>query len=146
MKLFIASDHAGFELKAQLTQRFQKEYEVQDLGTDSKESCDYPLFAKKLSEALLKDSGALGLLICGTGVGMSIAANKIHGIRATCVSEPLSARMSREHNQANVLCLGARVIDINKAEECLRAFLNAKFDTSNPRHQRRVEQINELEK
>lgn len=145
MKLLIASDHAGFQLKAELIKRLAKEIKIENLGTDSEESCDYPLFAKKLCDELLKTSDALGVLICGTGVGMSIAANKISGIRAACVSEALSARMSREHNEANVLCLGARVIDANRAEECLRAFLNAKFDTSNSRHARRVKQIQDLE-
>lgn len=145
MKILIASDHAGVELKAETIRRFQKDLNIEDLGTDSVESCDYPIFAKKLCEQLLKTPMSLGILICGTGVGMSIAANKIRGIRAACVSEAFSARMAREHNQANVLCMGARVVNADVAEECVRAFLNAKFDTSNPRHQRRVDLIKDME-
>lgn len=145
MRFFIASDHAGLELKSELIRRFKTQVQIEDLGTDSKESCDYPLFAKKLCDQILKNPDSLGLLICGTGIGMSIAANKVHGIRAAAVSEPFSAQMSREHNRCQVLCLGARVLDADRAEACLKAFLTAKFDTSNPRHQRRVDQIADLE-
>lgn len=144
--ILIASDHAGFELKTELIKRLSKNFTVENLGTDSKDSCDYPVFAEKLARQLLNTPSALGILICGTGIGMSIAANKIHGIRAAAVSEPFSAKMAREHNRANILCLGARVIDANKAEECVRAFLTADFDTANPRHQRRIEQIQALER
>lgn len=143
---FVASDHAGFELKAKLVAHYQNKLKIQDLGTDSSESCDYPTYARVLCERVLKEPGSLGLLICGTGIGMSIAANKIAGIRAAAVSEPQSARMSREHNNANVLCVGARVIQFDRAVECVDAFLSAKFDTSNPRHQRRVSQIADLER
>ena len=144
--LFVASDHAGFELKSEVLKQLKEKIESEDLGTHSKESCDYPLFAKKLAEKLVSQPGSLGLLICGTGIGMSIAANKFKGIRAACVSDVKSAQLSREHNNANVLCLGARIIDSKKAMECLTAFLNAKFDTSSPRHQKRIEEISSFEK
>ncbi len=145
-KVFIGSDHAGFELKQKLIERFQKLVIFEDCGTNSTESCDYPVFAKAVSEKVLKSPGALGLLICGTGIGMSIAANKVKGIRAACVSEAFSAKMAREHNDAQILCLGARVIGEEKAAESFKAFLDAKLDTTNPRHQRRIELMKEMEK
>jgi ribose 5-phosphate isomerase B len=144
--LLIASDHAGFELKVQVLAHLKGRLSTEDLGTHSTESCDYPLFAKKLVQRLNSLPDALGLLICGTGVGMSIAANKFKGIRAACVSEPKSAQLSREHNNANVLCLGARIVDFKRAAECLEAFLSAKFDLSSPRHQRRIDEITSFEK
>jgi len=145
--IFIGSDHAGFELKARLLTYLQsKGIAVGDKGTNSSESCDYPQFAKVVCDAVLANPGSLGLLICGSGIGMSIAANKVRGIRAAVVSDPISARLSREHNDCQVLCLGARIISAEKAIECLEAFLGAKFDTQNPRHQRRVDQMSEMEK
>ncbi len=142
--LFIASDHAGFVLKTAILKDFKGP--IEDLGTDSVDSCDYPLFAKKCAEKVMTTQGSLGLLICGSGVGMSIAANKFKGIRAACVSEPVSAALSREHNNANVLCFGARIIDQKRALECLNAFLNAKFDQSSERHKRRIDEITSFEK
>ncbi|MDB5038246.1 MAG: rpiB [Bacteriovoracaceae bacterium] len=144
--LFIASDHAGFELKAAMLKELKGKTETEDLGTDSLESCDYPLFAKKLADKVLANSGSLGLLMCGTGIGMSIAANKLKGIRAAAVSDNVSAQFAREHNNANVLCLGSRVLNVKQALECLNAFLNAKFDTTSPRHQRRIDEITSFEK
>ncbi|MBN8554537.1 MAG: ribose 5-phosphate isomerase B [Deltaproteobacteria bacterium] len=157
MKLFIAADHAGFELKQRIIEKFHKKVQIEDLGTQSTESCDYPIYAQKLCERLLSEESTfvgsasakptvLGLLICGTGIGMSIAANKIKGIRAAAVSDVVSARMAREHNNCQVLCLGARILEIGRSSECLQAFLDAKFDTANPRHQRRIDEIAELEK
>ncbi len=141
--IFVACDHAGLELKQALMAKLPN-LNWQDLGTNSAESVDYPDFAKKCSEKILENPAALGLLICGTGIGMSIAANKIHGIRAAAVSEAFSARMAREHNEAQILCLGARVVDADKAAECLEAFMKAKVDSSE-RHARRVAKIMRLE-
>jgi ribose 5-phosphate isomerase B len=149
-KLLIAADHAGFNLKQELIERFKSKVQIEDLGTSSTESCDYPLFAKKLSDRMLEEMknfpNTLGLLICGTGSGMAIAANKIKGIRATCASEPETARMAREHNNAHILSLGGRILSVDQAEKCLQTFLDAKFDTANPRHQRRIDQITSFEK
>lgn len=144
--LFIGSDHAGFELKSQILEalRAQKK-SAEDCGTDSAQSCDYPVIAKKLSEKVLKNAGSLGILICGSGIGMSIAANKVKGIRAACVSESRSAALSRQHNNAQILCLGARIISFEIAMECVNAFLSAQFESSHPRHQRRIDQMTEME-
>lgn len=145
--LFIASDHAGFEMKAALIKKLAgQSISVTDLGTNSTESCDYPDFAVKLCHEVLKDSENRGLLICGTGIGMSIAANKVKGVRAACVSESKSAEMSRAHNNAQVLCLGARIISVETALECLNVFLKTKFDLDNPRHQRRIDKMAAIEK
>jgi ribose 5-phosphate isomerase B len=144
--LFIGSDHAGFELKSQILEslRAQKKT-VEDCGTDSDQSCDYPVIAKKVTDKILKNPGSLGILICGSGVGMSIAANKVKGIRAACVSESRSAALCRQHNDAQVLCLGARIISLEIALECVNAFLSAQFEKSHPRHQRRIDQMTEME-
>lgn len=146
MRLFIASDHAGVELKAELVKKLQPNHILVDLGTHTKDSVDYPLFARDLVNALSGQADALGVLICGTGIGMSIAANKFGGIRAACVSEPKSAALAREHNDANVLCLGARIIGLQTALECVDAFVKASFDRSSPRHQRRLDEIRSFEK
>jgi len=146
LKLIVGSDHAGFELKTQILQKYSSILNVEDLGTNSQDSSDYPIFAEKVARRILSEPSSLGLLICGTGIGMAIAANKIDGIRAASVSEAFSARMAREHNQAQILCLGARVVDFEKACECLEAFLKAEFDRSNGRHQRRLDEIEELER
>jgi ribose 5-phosphate isomerase B len=144
--LFVASDHAGFELKTKILSELKGKTPFEDLGTHSQESCDYPLFAKLVAEKVGAHPEGLGLLICGSGIGMSIAANKFKGIRAACVSEPQSAALSRQHNNANILCLGARILDLKTAMECLSAFLKAQIDTSSPRHQRRLDQISSFEK
>jgi len=144
--LFVGSDHAGFDLKSKILDDLKaRKIDAEDCGTFSSESCDYPTFAEEVCLNVSKNPGDLGLLICGTGVGMSIAANKMTGIRAACVSEEKSAATAREHNNAQVLCLGARIIAFDKAKLCVNAFLNARFDTENPRHQRRIELISELE-
>jgi ribose 5-phosphate isomerase B len=143
--LFIASDHAGFELKEKIRERLKGHMEAEDLGVHSTEACDYPLLAKAVAEKIMSHPGSLGILICGSGIGMSIAANKFKGIRAACVSESKSAELARQHNNANILCFGARIIDIEQAMQCLNAFLNAKFDTTSPRHQKRIDQISSFE-
>lgn len=135
--IFIASDHGGFNLKAYLAKYLEKkDYTVDDLGTHSTESCDYPLFAQKLCEAV-RDHNALGILICGSGVGMSMAANRFDGIRAASCTNEYMARMSRRHNDANVLCLGERILGLDLATDIVDAFLANSFDGG--RHLRRVE-------
>lgn len=140
MKIFIASDHAGFELKEKLVQSLIgiSDYDLIDLGADSTESCDYPVFANKLVQKLLEKpfNNNRGILICGTGIGMSIAANRTPGIRAAlCFNEEM-AIMSRKHNNANVLVLGARIIAYEEAVHCVSAFLKTDFDGG--RHARRL--------
>jgi ribose 5-phosphate isomerase B len=136
----VASDHAGIELKRSLVKELEKRgLSVRDFGTLTSDSCDYPDFAHALSSALEAGEVERGMLVCGTGVGMSIAANRHAGVRAVVCSEPLSARMSRKHNDANVLCLGARVVGPDTALDILEAFLDAPFEGG--RHQKRVDKI-----
>ncbi len=140
MKLFIASDHGGYKLKSAICKwLLGLGFEVVDLGTDSKEPVDYPEYAKKLCEKVLKEGGR-GILVCGTGIGMSIVANRFKGIRASLCSDEFSARMSREHNDANVLCLGGRVIGEELAKSIVNIWLNAKF-SGEERHKRRIANI-----
>jgi len=137
----VASDHAGLELKRVLASELEKRgFEVQDFGTHSSASCDYPDFAHALGQAVADGGVARGILVCGTGVGMSIAVNRHPGVRAVVCSEPLSARMSRKHNDANVLCVGARVVGTDTALDILDAFLGAEFEGG--RHAGRVAKIN----
>lgn len=137
----IASDHAGFELKEALKREFEKRgTTMQDFGTTTLESCDYPDFAHAVSRAVANGSAQLAILVCGTGVGMSIAANRHPSVRAVVCSEPLSARMARQHNDANVLCLGARVVGVGTAIDIVDAFFTSHFDGG--RHAARVAKIN----
>lgn len=140
-ELIIAADHAGFELKANIVDFLkQNGHAPTDLGANSRDSCDYPLKAQELCRQVLR-TGRLGILICGTGQGMAMAANRFAGIRAAlCVNEYL-ARAAREHNDANVLCLGSRVLGTELARSIVQAFLSAEFEGQ--RHQRRIEQIDQ---
>ncbi|EFK93174.1 ribose-5-phosphate isomerase B [Finegoldia magna ACS-171-V-Col3] len=145
MKIAIAADHGGFELKDSMVEYIKSlENEVVDLGTNSADSVDYPDYAKKVCEEIQKGNSDLGILICGTGIGMSLAANKFEGIRAACVSDVYSAKMSRNHNNANVLCIGARVIGDEVAKLIIKTFLENEFEAG--RHQRRVDKIMAFEK
>ena len=145
MKIAIAADHGGFELKDSMVEYIKSlENEVMDLGTNSADSVDYPDYAKKVCEEIQKGNSDLGILICGTGIGMSLAANKFEGIRAACVSDVYSAKMSRNHNNANVLCIGARVIGDEVAKLIIKTFLENEFEAG--RHQRRVDKIMAFEK
>jgi ribose 5-phosphate isomerase B len=135
-KLYIASDHAGFALKSKLCDRFES---LVDLGTNSEESVDYPDFAHKLTNEVLKDAGNLGILICGTGVGMSIAANRVKGIRAGLVSNNEIARLIRQHNNANVLVLPGRFMDEEEAIKSVKTFIETEFEAG--RHQARIDKI-----
>ncbi len=141
-KIVIASDHGGFELKLKIKEYLlSQNYDVLDLGTDSNKSCDYPYFAKKLCSKILSGEFNKGILICGTGLGMSICANRFKGIRAACVSDTYSAKMSRLHNNSNVLCLGSRVLGAGLACDILDIWLNTSFEAN--RHQKRLDMIDE---
>ena len=145
MKIAIAADHGGFELKDSMVEYIKSlGNEVMDLGTNSADSVDYPDYAKKVCEEIQQGNSDLGILICGTGIGMSLAANKFEGIRAACVSDVYSAKMSRNHNNANVLCIGARVIGDEVAKLIIKTFLENEFEAG--RHQRRVDNIMAFEK
>ncbi len=144
MKIGIASDHGGFELKEEVREFLEAEgLEVVDYGTYNKDSVDYPEYARKLSEAVVAGEVERGIAICGTGIGISIACNKVDGIRAALCGDTYSARMSREHNDANILALGGRVTGRDLAMEIVKAYLNASFEGG--RHQRRVDKISDLE-
>uniref|UniRef100_A0A832LW00 Ribose 5-phosphate isomerase B n=1 Tax=Caldimicrobium thiodismutans TaxID=1653476 RepID=A0A832LW00_9BACT len=143
MKIVIASDHAGFFLKEKIKDFLQKEgHEVLDMGTYSSVSVDYPEYGFKAVEKLLKREAERGILICGTGIGMSIIANRFPGIRAALCHEPFSAQMARRHNNANVLVLGGRLIGDGMAVEIVRVFLTTEFEAG--RHERRILLIDEL--
>jgi len=144
MKIAIGSDHAGFELKNQLVEYIKElGHEVQDFGTHEPTSVDYPTYAKIVSDEVVSNNFEQGILVCGTGVGISIAANKVKGIRAVVCSEPVSARLAREHNNANILCLGGRIVGLELAKTIVKEYINAKFDGD--RHARRVGMICSLE-
>lgn len=145
MKIAIAADHGGFELKDSMVEYIKSlGNEVVDLGTNSADYVDYPDYAKKVCEEIQQGNSDLGILICGTGIGMSLAANKFEGIRAARVSDVYSAKMSRNHNNANVLCIGARVIGDEVAKLIIKTFLENEFEAG--RHQRRVDKIMAFEK
>ena len=137
-KIFIAADHAGYELKTRLCAFFEAEnLPYEDLGTNDKESCDYADFAHTLCKKL--DENSFGVLICGSGIGMSVAANRHSGIRCALCSETFSARLARKHNDANVLALGGRLIGAEMAFEIVREFVNSSFEGG--RHRARVAKI-----
>jgi len=145
MRVAVGSDHAGFALKAALADNLRElGHEVLDLGCFSEEKVDYTDFAIPVAETVARGETERGLIVCGTGIGSCIAANKVAGVRAAVLSEAYSARMTRAHNDANVLCLGARVIGIDVARECLRAFLDTPFEGG--RHAQRLSRIAELER
>ncbi len=144
MKLMIGSDHGGFELKEEVKKHLEDlGYEVVDVGTHSPESCDYPDIAKAGCEKITSGECERGILICGTGIGISMAANKIKGIRAACCSDTYSAKYTRLHNDANVICFGGRVVGGGLACEIVDAYLSVEFEGG--RHQRRVDKIMALE-
>ncbi len=144
MKVAIGSDHAGFKLKEELKIYITSlNVEVKDFGCHSEDSVDYPDIAREVALSVARGEVDKGILICGTGIGMSIAANKIKGVRAAVGNELLSVRLAREHNNANVLTLGARIIGIEVAKEAVKVFLETQF--LGGRHQRRIEKIGEME-
>lgn len=142
----IASDHGGFAMKAQIIEHLKKRgVELDDLGCYSEESVDYPHYAAKLGRAVADGTYERGILVCGTGIGMSIAANKIPGVRASLCADCYSAEMTRLHNDSNVLCLGGRTIGSELAKRIVDTYLNAGFSGAE-HHARRVAQIGELER
>lgn len=139
-KIIIASDHGGFGLKTRIIEHLKtKGYDITDYGCYSPESCDYPVFAKKVAVEVSNSNDIKGILICGTGIGMSIAANKIIGIRAALCTDTFSARMTRMHNDSNILCLGERVTGTGLALDIVDTWLNTEFEGG--RHQKRVDMI-----
>jgi len=143
-RIALGADHAGFESKENLKSYLQSAgYTVHDAGTWSEESVDYPDFAIQVAVSVQQGRDDLGILVCGTGIGMAMAANKVVGIRAAVAHDALTARMSREHNDANVLALGARVLNAQQIIETVASFLAARF--AGGRHQRRVDKISELD-
>ena len=140
MKIYIGSDHAGVDLKTCVKELFVCRFEFNDLGTFTSESVDYPDFAHPVAENVLKDNGSFGILICGTGNGMAITANKHAGIRAALCWSPDIAALARQHNNANIIVLPARFISPETAIETLEAFFSAQFEGG--RHQRRIDKIN----
>lgn len=146
MRLAVASDHGGFCLKADIVEYLKgKGIAFEDLGTHSEESVDYPDYAQAVAEAVASGKYNLGIICCGTGIGVSIAANKVAGVRAALCHDTFSARMAREHNDANVLTLGQRVIGTGLALEIVAAFLGGEFQAGG-RHSCRVDKINAIEK
>ncbi|HIE34893.1 MAG TPA: ribose 5-phosphate isomerase B [Campylobacterales bacterium] len=144
MRVYIATDHAGFAIKEFVKELFmQRGYKIVDLGPDSDSRVDYPDFAKKVAIEVAKDSNSYGVLICGTGIGMSIAANKIKGIRAAEVYDYYTAKMARAHNDANILCFGERVVGKGEIESIVDAWCTTKFEGG--RHLNRVKKIISLE-
>lgn len=142
IKIAIGSDHGGFEYKASIIKALQvKGYDVVDMGTYSPESCDYPIIAKKVARAVAKGDFEKGILVCGTGIGMSMVANKVKGIRAAVCGDTFSARATRAHNNANILCLGQRVVGEGLALDIVDIWLTTKFEGG--RHERRVNMIEE---
>ena len=142
--VIIGSDHGGLELKEQIKEYFGSgDVKVDDVGTNSEDSCDYPDYAAKVAEKVLQ-SGDLGIIICGTGIGVSMAANKFKGIRAALCYDEYTARMAREHNDANILCLGGRTTTPEDAQKIIKVFLETKASDED-RHKRRVDKIRDLE-
>lgn len=145
MKIVIGCDHAATELKETVKAHLTaKGYDVTDVGTYSSDSCHYPVYAHAACEKILNGECELGILICGTGIGMSMAANKHKGIRAACCSDTFSARLTREHNDANILCFGARVVGQGLALDLVDAFLGAEY-LNNGNHVTRVAMLNDIE-
>ena len=143
MKIAIGSDHVGIELKPIILDYLKElKHEVEDFGTYSKERTDYPIYGEKVAEAVAKGDYDCGIVICGTGVGISIAANKVKGIRAVVCREPYSAKLSKEHNDTNILAFGSRVIGSELAKMIVKEWLDAKFEGG--RHANRVEMLDKM--
>jgi len=143
--LYLAADHGGFELKEAIKKYLdRKGVEYIDCGTHTPDSIDYAIIAKKACDEIVKDKENMGILCCGTGIGISMAANKVNGIRAACCSDYFSAKYTRLHNNANVLCMGGRVVGVGLATELVDVFLETGFEGG--RHQRRIDQLTDIER
>ena len=142
MIIAMGSDHAGYNLKEEIkAYLLEKGHTVKDCGTDSTESCDYPVFGRAAAEVVREEEAERAIVICGSGIGISIAANKVPGIRCALCSEPLSAELSRRHNNANALAMGSRLIGSDMAKRIVDVFLSTEFEGG--RHQRRIDKIEE---
>ena len=145
MKIGIANDHSALEMKKDITAYLEsKGHEIVDYGTDSTESTDYPIWGEKVANAVASGEVEKGVAICGTGLGISLACNKVNGIRACVCSEPYTAKYSRLHNNCNIICFGARVIGIEMAKMIVDEFFKTEFEEGG-RHQRRVDMIMDIE-
>ena len=142
IKIGFGCDHGGINLKNKLIEILKQDYDVEDFGTYNSDSVDYPVYAKKVADAVVEGKVDKGIICCGSGIGVSIAANKVKGVRAVVCSDTTSARYSRLHNDANVLCLGERIIGALTAEDICRIWLETDFEGG--RHQRRVDMLNEM--
>ena len=141
----VGCDHGGYDLKKEILKHLdEKGIQYKDFGTYSSESVDYPVYAEKVANAVVSGEYELGLLFCGTGIGISIAANKVKGVRAACCSDSFSVEMTRLHNNANILCLGGRVVTPEKGIELVDLFLSTPF-SGDERHQRRIDLVTALE-
>lgn len=146
MKIGIANDHSGVEFKNLIKKHLEEQgHTVFNYGTDSEESYDYPLAAKELAKHVINKDVELGVAICGTGAGISIACNKVNGIRTACCSEEKTAHLLREHNDANIICIGDRIVTIEKAYQIVDEFINTPF-SNEERHIRRINLIKDIEK
>ena len=144
MKLAIGNDHAAYEMKLEIKEYLEaKGHEVIDFGTHSTESCNYPEFGEAVGKAVANKEVDGGVLICGTGIGISISANKVKGVRAAVCSEPVSAALTKKHNNANVIAFGARIVGIEMAKAIVDAWLEAEYEGG--RHQKRIDMMMEIE-
>lgn len=143
-RIAIGNDHAAVEMKNEIMAYLEeKGHELINFGTDTNESCDYPVYGKKVAEAVASGEADCGVLICGTGIGISLAANKVKGIRCAVCSEAVSARLTKEHNNANIIAFGARIIGIETAKSIVDAWLDAEF--MGGKHQRRIDMLSAME-
>lgn len=143
MIIAIGNDHGAVEMKIEIAKYLSElGYEVKNYGTDTTDSCDYPIYGERVARAVANGEADLGIAICGTGVGISLAANRVKGIRAVVCSEPYSAELSRRHNNTNVLCFGARVIGPELAKLIVKSWLNAEFEGG--RHEKRVAMLDDI--
>lgn len=144
MKIAIGNDHAATDMKFEIMEYVKSlDHEVINFGTDDNNSCNYPEYGKAVGEAVVNGEADCGILICGTGVGISIAANKVKGVRAAVCSDVTTAHLVKEHNNANIIAFGARIVGIEKAKDIVRTYLEAEFEGG--RHQKRIDMIHEIE-
>lgn len=145
MKIAIGNDHVALEMKRQIIEFLEEMgHEVTDFGTYTADRCDYPVYGERVANAVAAGTCERGILICGTGVGISLSANKVRGIRAVVCSEPYTAMLSRQHNNTNILAFGARVVGIELAKMIVREWMNAEFEGG--RHQKRIDMIDEIQR
>lgn len=145
MKIIIGNDHAATAMKFEIMEYLQElGHEVVNVGTDDNGSCNYPEYGEKVGRAVAAGEADCGVLICGTGVGISIAANKVPGVRAAVCSDVTTARLVKEHNNANIIAFGARIVGVETAKDIVKAYLDAEF--AGGRHQQRIDMIHEIEK